>query len=82
MRFNHGSLKGGYTMTFRFEEPTALDKHLAVVAKARKALAAAEAAGLRAQVTLDNARLRFNRAADVLRAEAQPIDYDFNDVLA
>ena len=52
------------------------------VAKARKALAAAEAAGLRAQVALDNARLRFNRAADALRAEAQPIDYDFNDILA
>ena len=52
------------------------------VAKARKALSAAEAAGLKAQVALDNARLRFNRAADVLRAEAQPIDYRFDDVLA
>tara|TARA_R110000868_G_scaffold387442_1_gene656008 strand:+ start:223 stop:453 length:231 start_codon:yes stop_codon:yes gene_type:complete len=67
--------------TARFEEPTALDKHFAVVAKARKSLAAAGAAGLRAQVALDNARLRFNRAADVLRAEAQPIEYDFNDVI-
>ena len=73
-------------MTFRFEEPKALDNYTVVgidrVNKARKSLAAAEAAGLRAQVTLDNARLRFNRAADVLRAESQPIDYDFNDVLA
>jgi hypothetical protein len=71
-----------YDMTFRFEEPTALDKHFAVVAKARKALSAAEAAGLKAQVALDNARLRFNRAADVLRAEGQAIEYDFNDTLA
>jgi hypothetical protein len=52
---------GGYTMTFRFEEPKALDNYT---------------------VVLDNARLRFKRAADVLRAEAQPIDYDFNDLLA
>ena len=51
------------------------------VAKARKALAAAEAAGLRAQVTLDNARIRFNRAADVLRAEEQLIDYCWEDVV-
>ena len=52
------------------------------VAKARKALAAAEEAALKAQLAMDKARFRFNKAADVLRAEAQPIDYDLNDVLA
>ena len=51
------------------------------VNKARKSLAAAEAAGLRAQVALDNARIRFNRAADVLRAEEQLIDYCWEDVV-
>jgi hypothetical protein len=69
-------------MTFRFEEPTALDKHFAVVAKARVALAAAEVAGRKAQNALDKARLKFDRAAAILRSESQPIEYDFNDTLA
>ena len=65
-------------MTFRFEEPL----HYEVVAKARKALAAAEVAGRKAQNALDKARLRFDRAAAILRGESQPIEYDFNDTLA
>ena len=51
------------------------------VNKAHRALAAASAAGLKAQVALDNARIRFNRAADVLRAEEQLIDYCWEDVV-
>ena len=69
-------------MTFRFEEPTALDKHFAVVAKARIALSAAEVEGRKAQNALDKARLKFDRAVAILRSESQPIEYDFNDTLA
>ena len=75
-------------MTFRIEEPAfrSSPKHPATnwerVTKARKALAAAEVAGRKAQNALDNARLKFDRAAAILRSESQPIEYDFNDTLA
>ena len=74
-------------MTFRFEEPafrpaTNSATNWERVTKARKSLAAAEVAGRKAQNALDSARLRFDRAAGHLRAEGQPIEYDFNDTLA
>ena len=72
-------------MTFRFEQPAIHEARPATnldrVAKARKALAAAEVAGRKAQLALDNARFRFNKAADALMAEDQPIEYDFSDTI-
>jgi hypothetical protein len=50
------------------------------VAKAHKALAAAEVAALKAQAALDKTRCRFNRAADILEEEGQSIDYRFDDL--